>query len=410
MEAATLWTHGPGKSVSEMPVVPGLERDTSGGLRQAHGGTPGCGSDSFSGDGAWEVLDQLPFPEQSSASAVDDLEVVAAALRVHRLETRGEYPFHGSLPSVRAKFPVLIADQHRGRVFDPWAWHWCDDPESRREPDQPRFRLHARENHLPDFYGHLRPILALLEIGITLRHISDIAAIFGSTPNRCSDDQTGLSFDLVECPSSHGRTGSGFRAAELPVNVNAQRSWADVLNHRSAGRMPRGLPGLYLTASAGMDSEELNLLQTAPQSGTGPHPDLDVTIHAAHRVGATWIYQGTGLAPGSVAEMLAAHGLPNAPRNGEYLSRAELLVFATADPEHLVRDHGPAARRRALIQAGWLIQGLANPAAAIGRICRPTRSFDDPAVTTALALPRHQHVLLAAAIGVSPVTGIEVAL
>ncbi|RDI67372.1 hypothetical protein [Nocardia pseudobrasiliensis] len=395
---------GIAKNVAAAVLTPGAEIDSS-------GATPGPVVRSAAAGAAERVLAATPYGEAAVAPRVAPDAVLANAFRVRRYERSGEYAFHAALPSVRAKYPVALRDRD-GLVYDPWADTWNGEPRTTTAD----FTLEGWAERLPDFYGPLRTVLIRLEIGFALRHCAEMLAIFRQ---RIADIDPGL----TESPPA-----VRFSVAQEDGAVPLERrgtpagagSWSGVLGRRSAGRMPRGLPGMYLTASPGCTGDELRYIADWLLPAPNALGDNDSTLTVVYRTSTDrWrvIRRGPGAGAvtgefpsASLDRILAGHGGPNTARNGNYLHRAELLVFVTADLLRIHRLGGEDAVYRSYVAAGWLIQGLTYPAAAAARILRPTRSFDDVSVTSALDLPREHHVLLACVVGRSPQQGIEVPL
>ncbi|MEU6564278.1 hypothetical protein [Nocardia nova] len=409
--------YGISKNVGTTVLVPGAEIDTSG----RFGGRPVTHEH---GEDAEKVLAATPFGARANrAASVSAASLLANAFRIRRFESSGEYPFHALFPSVRAKYPILLGNRC-GLVFDPWLWAWrgaeSGDHGAAGPVDSAGYELRASVDRLPDFYGDLRTILVRLELGMTLRHCAVTAAVFGRELTDVVDDLS---------PRAPGATFRVGGADDIDPDIapaagpgNGTRTWATVLAARSAGRMPRGLPGLYLAPTSGLSGTQCAALRRWTLS-PGPitagcaagltltlivRTGTEFTVYSRASTEQTWARR---VLPASAsAALLSGHGGANTPRNGNYLQRAEAVLFVTADLLEIQREGGDRAVFRSCAQAGWIVQGLTYPAAYFDRIARPTRSFDDVTVTTALTLPRAHHVLLACVIGKSPVQGIEVPL
>ncbi|MGY2061988.1 hypothetical protein ACW9HQ_44520, partial [Nocardia gipuzkoensis] len=218
--------------------------------------------------------------------------------------------------------------------------------------------------------GPLRTVLIRLELGVALRHCAEMLAIFRrrivAIDPGLAESPPAVRFSVID--------EDGDAPLARRSTATSAGSWSSVLARRSAGRMPRGLPGMYLTAPRGFTGEELRQFAEwlPPTPKALGHNASTLTVVYRTATGHWRVIRrgpGTGTVTGdfpasSLDRILASHGGPNTARNGNYLHRAELLAFVTADLLRAHRLGGEDAVYRSYAEAGWLVQGFTYPAAA----------------------------------------------
>ncbi|MET8626668.1 hypothetical protein ABZW30_23410 [Kitasatospora sp. NPDC004669] len=359
---------------------------------------------------------------------------------------RSKYPVHAfALRSDEAWFVDAHGHQLVGQDNG-------GDPSAEQEPFT-GVALTGRYTHLPYYYELLRGSLVDLEIGINLRSLCIALEVFG-IPSRVRmpgadagqqlvqwglrpDGEWSLpvTVDLGEAGPATADPGPAVPptvpevTGGLPdpwlrelVEVNRELatqpipgqgetpgpllvqpavpvgapggagmpSWAEVLYRRSAGRMPRRLPGVTgrprrLAADAFDDALAWYRVPPPTSELQSVYGKLNCTVAVQNVDGyATGLYrvnpESTELLvedPDILRKLEECYGTPLAPGNGNAVRHASFVWFFSARLPELLDTFGTGAWTAAQYCAGWAAHGTSLAAAAHGLYARPARAFDD---------------------------------
>ncbi|MGW2589771.1 nitroreductase family protein [Streptomyces sp. NPDC001515] len=420
--------------------------------------------------GTVDLLEDTPFPAGRIAGLPEDralAHALVAAFGVQRREPENPFNDHRGYASVRAKFPVqvLVNDRGRRRVFDPYRRALVglsgasDAPSAARE-----VLLTGRFTRLPATYRWYRGSLVQLELGIALRAVCvalellgvaarvrlpgpgarERLAEFGLAPGWEWTLPVVVELDGEAPGEAAGRAGAAeavpdavmadvvemnraqwFPGAPAPVGTavppgtpDTGLSWAEVLWRRTSGRMPRGLFGNTArpgpVAGSVLDTARAWLLTPPPGAVLGAAAGaLRVTAVTQSVTGrADGVYEVTAGAytpraagPGVPARLEEIYGYPLAPGNGCDVRHASVLWFLSFRPRELARDLGAGGWTAAQYACGWAVHGLTLAAASAGLCARPVRAFREVPARRVLGLPDDETVVLAVISGTSRFSG-----
>jgi hypothetical protein len=416
--------------------------------------------------GTQDLLAATPFPSRCPTGPDDGLgHALQAAFGLQRREPSHGYDDHRGVASGRARYPVhaLVTAPGAVRYLDPYRLALVDAgaPAS----GDPAVLLAARYTDLPDGYGRLRYAVCETELGVNLRALCVAADVFrvpvavdldpatvraaeatfratgpgtwsapvpvrlpgyGDAPPSVPLPGGATSGqpvpaggpDVVDCQSvSRARldlpTTGPVPATGLVDTEPAGQTWADVLWHRSAGRVPGGRYGFSLMphpldpAAVG---DMLRWLRRPP-----PHPLLAAvaarvtTLVALQRVTGlpTGVYEVDAAGrlalrhrdPRVLADLERGFGRPSSATTDIGLRHAGAVWVSTVDVGALVDDLGPAALSLLHLWLGWSIHGGCLAAAAHGLIARPARSYDEYHLRSVLRLGRRDTPVFLTACG-----------
>ncbi|MEU3226229.1 nitroreductase family protein [Streptomyces sp. NPDC006976] len=449
----------PGVPVSALPVAPRLP------------GTARFDDLTALPPGTVDLLEDAPFPAGRITGVPEDralAHALVAAFGVQRREPENPFNDHRGYASVRAKFPVqvLVNDRGRRQVFDPYRRALAGLSGASSAPSAAReVLLTGRFTRLPATYRWYRGSLVQLELGIALRALCVALELLG-IPARVRFPGPGARQRLAEfglTPSwewtlpvvvelagdasagpagpDHGpaeavpdrvmadvvemNRAQDFPAAASPVDTaiastapDTGRSWAEVLWQRTSGRMPRGLFG----NNARPRTVPGEVLDTArdwlltPPPGAGPRAAagaLRVTAVTQSVTGhPDGVYEVTPSAytpratgPGVPARLEEIYGYPLAPGNGCDVRHASVLWFLSFRPRELAAHLGTSGWTAAQYACGWAVHGLTLAAASAGLYARPVRAFREAPARRILGLPSDEMVVLAVISGTSRFSG-----
>ncbi|MFD7862466.1 nitroreductase family protein [Streptomyces sp. NPDC059783] len=448
----------PGVPVSALPVAPRLpDAARPGDLTALPPGTV-------------DLLEDAPFPAGRITGVPDDralAHALVAAFGVQRREPENPFNDHRGYASVRAKFPVqvLVNDRGRRRVFDPYRRALVglagasDTPSAARE-----VLLTGRFTRLPATYRWYRGSLVQLELGIALRAVcvalqllgvparvrlpgpgaGERLAEFGLTPGwewtlpvvvELAGDAPGgadgppagdgavpdaVMADVVEMNRAQRfpDTPAPVDTAVPPGTPDSGLSWAEVLWRRTSGRMPRGLFGNTArpgpVPAAALDTARAWLLTPPPgdvlRAAAGALRVTAVTQSVTGRADGVYevtagSYTPRATGPGVPARLEEIYGYPLAPGNGCDVRHASVLWFLSFRPRDLARELGAGGWTAAQYACGWAVHGLTLAAASAGLCARPVRAFREVPARRVLGLPDDETVVLAVISGSSRFSG-----
>lgn len=448
----------PGVPVSALPVAPRLP------------GTARLDDLTALPPGTVDLLEDAPFPAGRVTGVPEDralAHALVAAFGVQRREPENPFNDHRGYASVRAKFPVqvLVNDRGRRRVFDPYRRALAGLSGASSAPSAAReVLLTGRFTRLPASYRWYRGSLVQLELGIALRAVCvalqllgisarvrfpgpgarERLAEFGLTPSwewtlpvvveLAGDAPAGPDHgpapaeavpDAVMADVVEMNRAQRFPAAAAPVDTavppgtpDTGLSWAEVLWRRTSGRMPRGLFGNNArprtVPGAVLDTARDWLLTPPPGAGLRAAAGaLRVTAVTQSVAGhADGVYEVTSAAytpratgPGVPARLEEIYGYPLAPGNGCDVRHASVLWFLSFRPRELAGDLGTSAWTAAQYACGWAVHGLTLAAASAGLYARPVRAFREAPARRLLGLPADEMVVLAVISGTSRFSG-----
>jgi hypothetical protein len=345
----------------------------------------------------------------------------------------------------------------------------------------------GRYTHLPSLYGRLRGPLVELELGISLRSLCvalevvgltgdvrlpgpDVGALMAQlaldppaqwsvpltvtvaerheipagvpdaapTPQPIDrdddrDDDPTLaevisvnrtSLAVADVNGAHPKPSWRGTAEAIPDGLApSAMSWSEVLWHRNAGRMPRGLAGVSgrrQTLGAAALSDAVNWLAAPPPTlllrAIAGRITVSACLQGAEGLPTGWyrLRRPTGgdedrhrqahldlvtadpSLPGRLEECYGHRLTPNA---GCAVRHAAMVWLLSIDVAYLVDDLGAGAWTLAQYASGWMAHGLCLAAAAHGMYARPSRAFDETRLHQVVDMAPGEIVLLSVVSG-----------
>ena len=203
------------------------------------------------------------------------------------------------------------------------------------------------------------------------------------------------------------------QALGLPTLHHSTSSWSDVLWHRNAGRMPRQTAGFsgrrsYVAADAVDDA--VAWLDVPPPTPLLAEVSRHISVYACiqdvdgYRNGGYQIRRGhlelDQAEPNLAARLEACYGQRLSPTVGCAVRHASMVWLMSVDLAALVDALGPGGWTLCQYACGWMAHGLCLSAAAHRLYARPSRAFDELALSAVTGSAPDRTLLLAVVCGV----------